>query len=224
MRTVFITSSGTDIGKTFVATALIRQLREKGEDVRALKPVISGFSDAAPEGSDTALILEALGRAVTPPNIDAVSPWRFKAALSPDMAARREGAPLGYGAVLGACREARAVDNPGTLIIEGVGGVMVPLTDDRLVLDWIADLHAEAALDVLLVVGSYLGTISHTLTAVEALRGRELEPSAIIVSESPESPVPLEETGAAIARFLPDMPMAYVPRASGGLPDLTWLL
>lgn len=224
MRTVFVTSSGTGIGKTFVATALIRQLREKGQGVRALKPVISGFSETAPEGSDTALILEALGCAATPPNLDAISPWRFKAALSPDMAAQREGVALDYGAILAACRAARSADNAGTLIIEGVGGVMVPLTDDRLVIDWIADLHAEVALDLLLVVGSYLGTISHTLTAVEALRGRGLEPSAIVISKSLESPVPIEETGAAIARFLPDMPMACVPRASGRLPDLTRFL
>ena len=109
-------------------------------------------------------------------------------------------------------------------MIEGVGGVMVPLTADKLVIDWIADLHAEAALDPLLVVGSYLGTISHTLTAVEAMRVRGLEPSAIIMSESPESPVPLAETSATIARFLPDVRIALVPRAPVPPVDLTGLL
>ena len=224
MRVVFITASGTEIGKTFITTLLIRQLRAIGAHVEALKPVISGFCDATSEGSDTVLILEALDRAVTPSTLDAISPWRFKAALSPDMAAQREGVTLDYRALLEACRRARSRDSDGILMIEGVGGVMVPLTGAKLVIDWIADLHAEAALDLLLVVGSYLGTISHTLTAVEALRARELEPSAIVMSESPESPVPLAETSAAIARFLPEIPIALVPRAAVPSVDLTRLL
>ena len=86
------------------------------------------------------------------------------------------------------CRNAAAGPEEITLI-EGVGGVMVPLTERETVLDWMAALGAPC----LLVVGSYLGTISHTLTAAGTLAARGLDISAIVISESEESPVPVAE-------------------------------
>jgi len=109
------------------------------------------------------------------------------------------------------------------LLIEGVGGVMAPLTESESVLDWMAALNVP----VLLVVGSYLGTISHTLTAHETLKGRGLTPDAVIVSESPESPVPPAETKTTLARFLDGLPIVLLPRLAAGeaiwraAPDLT---
>jgi dethiobiotin synthetase len=92
-------------------------------------------------------------------------------------------------------------------------------------LDWLA----ATGLPPLLVVGSYLGTISHTLTAVAVLRARGIEPAAIVVSESPVSPVPLAETAAAIQRFAGDVRILVVPRIGGDRPweraaDLSALL
>lgn len=134
------------------------------------------------------------------------------------MAALREGRALDYGKLIAFCRERVAATAPDeTLYIEGVGGVMVPLTDDRTVLDWMADL----SLPVLLVAGTYLGTISHTLTAALALRERHIPVRAIILSESADSPVPPEETAAAILRHLPGSVIRIVPRGSaGGVPGL----
>jgi len=83
------------------------------------------------------------------------------------------------------------------LLIEGVGGVMVPLDDTRTVLDWIAALRVPA----ILIAGSYLGTISHTLTAFDVLRRREIVVRAIVVNESEGSTVPLDDTVKSIARF-----------------------
>ena len=83
------------------------------------------------------------------------------------------------------------------LLIEGVGGIMVPLDDERTVLDVMMALR----LPLILVTGSYLGTISHTLTALDSLFRRDLNVLAIIVSETPGSTVPLDDTVAAIARF-----------------------
>jgi dethiobiotin synthetase len=101
----------------------------------------------------------------------------------------------------------------------------VPLTETKTVLDWIAAVDAPC----LLVVGSYLGTISHTLTAAEALRSRGAGVAAVVISESEESPAPPEETGETIGRFLPDTRIAILPRLSGQdawrtAPDLTALL
>ena len=106
-----------------------------------------------------------------------------------------------------------------------MGGVMVPLTEDKTVLDWIAALEMPS----LLVVGSYLGTISHTLTAAEALRGRNARLAGIVISESAESPVPPDETRDTIRRFLPGVRIRVLPRLGGDAPwrdapDLTALL
>ena len=211
MRTLFVTSSGTEIGKTLIVTILAHQLRDRGKSVRALKPVVTGFTPETAAGSDTALILQSLGDAVTAETIEAVSPWRFAEPLSPDMAAAREGRRIDLDAIVEFCRDVETGDQD-VLLIEGVGGVMVPLTETESVLDWMAALDVP----VLLVVGSYLGTISHTLTAHETLKGRGLTPDAVIISESPESPVPPAETKTTLARFLGDLPIALWPRLAAG--------
>src|SRR6185503_1762687 len=96
MSSFFITATGTDVGKTFVARGLIRVLRARGRNVAALKPVMSGFEPVEAAGSDGGLLLTALGREPTLEAITAVSPWRFTAPLAPDMAAAREGRTLDY--------------------------------------------------------------------------------------------------------------------------------
>jgi dethiobiotin synthetase len=206
MSTLFVTATGTGVGKTFVTARLIAELRAARRSVQALKPVASGFEAADVDASDTGVLLDALGLPATAANVDAVSPWRFAAPLSPDMAAARERRAIPFAALVEFCRAPRAAD---VTLIEGIGGVMVPLDAQHTVLDWIVELGAP----VLLVAGSYLGTLSHTLTAVAALRARGVEPAAVIVSESEEQPVPLEETAAAIRRFVLPVVVAALPRA-----------
>ena len=124
MKTLFVTSSGTGIGKTLVTAALCHQLRQAGTRVRALKPVISGFDADTQAESDTAIILDSLGLPLTPETVEPVSPWRFAAPLSPDMAAVREGRALDFDAIVRFCREA-ATGPEEVLLIEGVGGRIV---------------------------------------------------------------------------------------------------
>lgn len=210
MSALFVTATGTDIGKTFVAAGLIRALRAQGRAVDALKPVLSGFDPDAKADSDPAHLLAALGRPQTLEEIARVSPFRFRAPLSPDMAARQEGRSLAFDDVIGACRDAMA-RRRGTLLIEGVGGVMVPLDDTHTVLDWIAALRIPA----LLVAGSYLGTLSHTLTALSVLAQRGLDVAAVVVSETTGSTVPLHDTVETIVRFAAPIPVLAVPRLRG---------
>lgn len=205
MSAFFVTATGTDIGKTFVTAGLIRHLREHGKSARAFKPVVSGFDIATAAVSDPGVLLDAMDEKITPEALDRVSPWRFAAALSPDMAAAREGRALDFDAIVSACG---AQPSDGTLFIEGVGGVMVPLDARHTVLD----LMAALKLPLILVAGSYLGTISHTLTALDALRRRDLTIAALVVNDSGDGAVPLDETIAAIARFAPDVPIAAIPR------------
>jgi dethiobiotin synthetase len=207
MTTIFVTSSGTDIGKTFVTLQLIAELRSAGMRVRALKPIASGFDAAAADQSDSGLLLRALGLDVTRANLDAMSPWRFAAPLSPDMAAAREQRAISWPALVRACR---APTDAEITLIEGIGGVMVPLDAEHTVLDWIAALEGPA----LLVVGSYLGTLSHSLTAAAALRSRGVPLVGVVVSESLQQPAPLEETAAVLARFLDPIPVQVLPRGA----------
>jgi dethiobiotin synthetase len=213
MSTLFVTATGTDVGKTLVVTKLIAELRAARRSVLALKPVASGFDAADVSTSDTGVLLDALGLPATPANLDAVSPWRFAAPLSPDMAAARARRSIPFAELVEFCRAPRPAD---VTLIEGIGGVMVPLDAQHTVLDWIAEVGAP----VVLVAGSYLGTLSHTLTAVAALRARGCTLAAVIVSESVEQPVPLEETAAALRRFVHPVEvctLARPPRGDGRL-------
>jgi dethiobiotin synthetase len=211
---IFITGTGTDVGKTFVAASLIRHLRQMGRSVDAIKPVVSGFDPDQPAASDPGILLQALGFPVTLQNTECISPWRFRAAISPDLAARREGRRIDVDEVVAFCKSA-IEHRREILLVEGVGGIMVPLDEQRTVLDVMMALQ----LPLILVVGSYLGTISHTLTALDALFRRDMAVLATIVSETPGSPVPLDETVAAIARFAE--PVIGLPRQQlepGGRP------
>lgn len=215
MSAVFLTATGTDIGKTFVATGLIRHLRGAGQPVDALKPVATGFDPGAPGASDTGQLLSALGRALQPAEVDRVSPWRFAAPLSPDMAAAKEGKLVDFAALVDFCR--RAIDaSRGTLLIEGIGGIMVPLDREHTVLDWIAGLN----IPVLLVTASYLGALSHTLTALDALRRRDLTIKALVLNETEGSTVSMTDTASTLRRFAPAIPLVPLPRQPfGAKPD-----
>jgi dethiobiotin synthetase len=208
MTTLFVTATGTGVGKTFVTAKLVAELRAARRSVRALKPVASGFDAADIAASDSGVLLDALGLPPTAEHLDDVSPWRFAAPLSPDMAAARERRAIPFDELLEFCRAPRPAD---VTLIEGIGGVMVPLDREHTVLDWIAEL----GFPVLLVAGSYLGTLSHTLTAVAALRARGIEPAAIVVSESEEQPVPLEATTQVIRRFVGPVALTALPRPAG---------
>jgi len=212
VTTLFVTASGTGVGKTYVAAALAKALAATGRPVWVLKPVISGFAWEDAGTSDTAILLESAGTKPTRAAIEAASPWRFEAALAPDMAAEREGRTLDFAALVEFCRNAEETTD-GLLLIEGVGGVMAPLDDSHTVLDWLAALDAPA----LVVVGSHLGAISHALTAVAAVERRGVAVAGVVVDESAESTVPLDDTCATLKRFLPGCRLAAVKRGAG--PD-----
>jgi len=197
MKKYFITGTGTGVGKTLVTSSLAKQLRAKGKTVRALKPVISGFDAAALAGSDTGQLLLAQGLELSRENAAAVSPWQFAEALSPDMAAEAENRTIDFAALNDFCLRQEGADY---LLVEGVGGVMVPLGESFTTLDWMEALQWP----VILVAGSYLGSISHTLTTVQALLARGLKLQALIISESEHSPVPLARLQAHLKRFLPE--------------------
>ena len=210
MKTLFVTASGTGTGKTYVTAALATSFKDKGLSVRVLKPIVSGYPGDDVSATDTAILLKSLEIEATQEAVEACSPWRFTEPLSPDMAARREGRTVEFEALAGFCREAQGGEEDW-LLIERIGCAMLPLDSDHTVLDWMAELGSP----VLVVVGTYLGTLSHTLTTVAAIQGRGVKIAGVVVDESEESPVPVEETAETLARFLPGVKIVTVARNAG---------
>ncbi len=207
MSVLFVTGAGTDIGKTYVARALLRAVRQAGRPVLALKPVVSGVApvgDPDFDVSDTARLLDAAGVALTPAAIQDCSPWRFAAPLSPDMAAAKEGRTLSLADVVAWTQRRITEAAPDAFVlVEGVGGVMSPITPDATGIDWLRDLGCPA----LLVTGAYLGAISHTLTALSALQTHGIKIAAVMVNAGQGQTIGADATADAIARLGPPVPI-----------------
>lgn len=202
-RPIFFTGTGTDIGKTHVLCALLEAYRGAGGQAKVLKPVVSGFDTDNLSQTDTIRLLKANGSELTGDTVKATTPWRFKAALSPDMAARREDRELRLDAISNWCLD--RIDRKRPTLIEGAGGVMSPIAEDGLNLDLIRELDAMPVL----VAGNYLGTISHILTALRALDGR----CTVIINEIEPGPVTVRETIEAVQRFAPRaVVQPYLPK------------
>lgn len=208
MSAYFVTGAGTEIGKTYVSCGLLRAWRDAGVACDAFKPVVSGVDDVA--ASDPGLLLSAMGQAATDDALACISPWRFKAPLAPPLAAKAEGVTLAFAEIKAACRARIRESADRTLLLEGAGGVMAPLTDTHTNLDLIAALQTP----VIFVAGSYLGAVSHALTGLAVLDARAIEIAAVVISESAAS-VGLAETHDMIARMRPQTVIVEAPRDGG---------
>lgn len=214
-RIIFIGATGTDIGKTHVTLMLLRQLHDQGYGVRAVKPVISGFEMQARTGSDSGLLLQAMGIDVTPENIKTISPWRFRPALPPHLAAEQAGRPIRLDNIVDFCRKQaqRKQDRADLdfLLVEGVGGIMTPLNYDYTTLDLMARLECHC----LLVTGSSLGTLSHTLSAISCIHQRKIILDGLIISESLENYADFDMVFSDFKKLLPEI---SIKKTSRNLP------
>ena len=224
MKPFFITSTGTGIGKTLTTTSLCWQLRQQGKSVTALKPVISGY-DPIDLDNDSAKILKSCGITPTARLMETISPWHYSVALAPNMAAAREGNPVDLDKLVQFCLDHTTLASD-ILLVEGVGGIMVPLNNQHTVLDWMEALQWP----VILVAGSYLGSISHTLTAAQVLKARGLEIHAVVICESYYRAVDLIDTATTLETFLPkSVPVIKIPRMASSeeawkyTPAISWM-
>ena len=223
MSAYFITGIGTGVGKSFVTAALAHQLRESGRAVLALKPVMSGYVD--PPTSDAGLLLRAAGQPVSQETVASISPWRFEAPLSPHLAAQREGRQIDPQALIDWCQA--TIPTAEMTLIEGVGGVMVPICGRFLVLDWMHKLQ----LPVILVSSSYLGAINHTLLSLVVLRQAGLRVAGVVVSQSTQDDAGLDATCETICTITgtetPVLPLNYIQDSDNAwkkAPDLLSLV
>ena len=219
MTAFFVTGAGTDIGKTWVCAALLRFWRERGLEPMALKPVASGYDPASPQDSDGGALLAALGGPVDAAHVEAITPFRLRAPLSPDQAAAREGVRLSAAGIVAACAPMIAAAR-GPMLIEGAGGVMSPLNEAETMLD----LARAFRLPAIFVCGSYLGAISHALTGLAVLKAAGVATPLILVNETPGSTVDLIETAMSLAAHAATPAMAVARHAPMSWPEVSRLL
>ena len=163
IKPIFITSTGTNIGKTYLTNLLIQRAMMLNYRIKAIKPIISGFNINNLDESDSGIILKALGKNKS--YLDKISPWRFETPLSPDMAANIAKKEINFKELISFCNSHIISKDEDILVIEGVGGTMVPINNKFTILDLMKSLD----IPIILTIGSYLGTISHTLNAYEVL-------------------------------------------------------
>ncbi len=173
----FITATGTEIGKSFYLQKLCQKYQEKKQKFYAIKPVISGF-DIDDTNNDSFLILKALNLEINEKNLNKISPWRLKAPYSPNIAANLENREINLSEVMNFCQKEinLAKKTSSNLLIEGAGGFMTPINNQFTYLDLIKSLN----IPVILVTANYLGTISHSLSAIEVLKNNNVKIAKII--------------------------------------------
>jgi dethiobiotin synthetase len=220
VRGVFVTGTGTEVGKTVVAAALARTARAAGARVAVFKPAVSGLDDYplrpetwenAAELPDHVLLRLASGSAQ---GDDGIAPYRYGPAASPHLAAELAGEPIDPDLLRGAAFD--ATEGSDLMICEGVGGFLVPLTPDYLVRDLARDLGMPAVI----VAAPGLGTINHTLLTIEAVRGAGLEVSAVVLNSWPDRPSQLERSNLETICELGRVAIETFPRLDLSRPEL----
>ncbi|MHB8862577.1 MAG: dethiobiotin synthase [Pirellulaceae bacterium] len=180
MRSFFITGTDTDVGKTMATAAICAMLRQKGLNSVPVKPVQTGCdrSDEGLTAPDLEFSLASCGMQLGREDRDALCLYRYQAACSPHLAAEIENNPIDPLRIIRAVKTLQA--RYANLLVEGAGGILVPLTRSYLMLDLMQDL----ALPVILVSRPGLGAINHTLLSLAALRSRALAVAGVVFCET----------------------------------------
>jgi dethiobiotin synthetase len=216
MRGLFVTATDTGVGKTVLSAALLAAMAAAGERVRAYKPAVTGLEDPAEIAArgqwpaDHELLAAVSG--MTP---EQVAPLRYGPAVSPYLAAELAGEPIEPAQLLGGARAAaRGPAGEGALVVEGVGGLLVPLAERYAV----RDLALELGLPVVLAARPGLGTINHTLLTLEAARAVGLRVAAVVLTPWPPAPTRLEQSNHTTIARLGEVEVCTLPSIAGPEP------
>jgi dethiobiotin synthetase len=257
VRGLFVTGTDTGVGKSVLSAALLAAIAAAGESVRAHKPVLTGLDSAGEPSPDRAesgsghpetwppdheLLAGAAGM-----RPESVAPLRYRPAVSPHLAAALAGERIEPARLLAAARGhthvrddigtdgAASVDSDATAetsiaIVEGIGGLLVPLTEDYTV----RDLATQLGLPLLIAARPGLGTINHTLLTLLAARAAGLVVRAVVLTPWPAEPAVIEQSNretiarlgdveVAILPFVPTADVEALARAGATLPWRRWL-
>jgi dethiobiotin synthetase len=206
---IFITGTDTGVGKTIVAAGLATAIREKGVDVGVMKPVETG---CALSGSELipqdALFLKHMAHSSD--DLNMINPYRFERPLAPWVAAKLEGKEISLQKLMESFEELKKRHQ--FLIVEGVGGLLVPLTAHHLIADLIQLFH----LPLIVVARSSLGTINHTLLTIRQAQTFGLEILGVIINNLTSKVGLAEETSPKVLESLMKVPLLevvpYYPR------------
>lgn len=225
MRGLFVTGTGTGVGKTIVSAALLGAMSAAGIGVRAHKPVLTGLDESSESGwpPDHELLASVAGMAP-----EEVAPLRYGPAISPHLAAALAGETIDPTDLIARARAAAVGGD--ALIVEGVGGLLVPLAEEFTV----RDLAVALGLPIVIAAGPGLGTINHTLLSIESARAAGLGVRAVVLTPWPQAPAQLEHSNReTIARLgevevaglthLPNPSVADLARVGSSLPWQRWL-
>jgi dethiobiotin synthetase len=221
MRGVFVTGTDTEVGKTIVAAAITAAAVERGMKIAAFKPVITGLDDPVADWPRDHELLASVANAGQ--SAEDVAPHRFGPAVSPHLADTDR--TVDPDTLVEAARaEAAKAD---AIVVEGVGGLLVPLANDYL----IRDFAGELSLPIVIAARPGLGTISHSLLTIEAARAVALRIQAVVLTPWPAEPSQMQKSNMeTIERFgevpvigLPHTDPAGLADAGSALPVADWL-
>ena len=187
-KSYFVASCSTDSGKTFI-TSQVCSIINLHSRIRAVKPIITGYSELS-HLNDTHILIKANGETISQKQIELTSPWRYSNPVSPHIASGDEQILLSE--VITFCQQ--NIREHQNLIIEGAGGIMSPINHTETFLDLISKLNVP----VIFIAPVYLGSISHSLTAISVLRFAGIEISCVVVNESS----PNASNGVATLRII----------------------
>lgn len=197
---VFVTGTGTEVGKTVVAAAIARTLASEGKRVAVFKPTVTGLDEGVE--TDHALLRRASGSSQSDGEI---APYRYGPPASPHLAAALAGEEIDPELLRQTASD--AAEGADAIVCEGVGGLLVPLSPTYLV----RDLAADLGYPVVVVASPGLGTINHTLLTLEAARAAGLEVAAIVLTPWPEEPTEIETSNRETIAALGAAPVLTLP-------------
>jgi dethiobiotin synthetase len=211
VRGLFVTGTDTGVGKTVVAGAIVAALAARGEPVAAFKPVVTGLDEPADPAwpRDHELLAAAAGASA-----GAVAPHVFGPPVSPHLAAELAGVELDLQGMVVAASAAAAEADATVLVVEGVGGLLVPLTRDSSV----RDLAVALGFPLVIAARPGLGTINHTLLTLESARAAGLTVAGVVMTPWPAEPTVMEESNRATVARLGGIAVATLPRLPDGSP------
>lgn len=199
---VFVTGTGTEVGKTVVAASIARSLAAEGKRVAVFKPAVTGLDDYADEGGgaagrpDHAMLRDAAGSTQSD---EEIAPYRYGPPMSPHLAAELAGERIEPQRLLSAARAAAA--GADALVCEGVGGLLVPLGrvsghmgQKRARAYLVRDFAVELGLPLVVAASPGLGTINHTLLTLEVARSTGLTVDTVVLTPWPDEPSQIEES------------------------------
>ncbi len=207
MNGVFVTGTGTEVGKTVVACEIASEHAAAGKRVSVFKPVVTGLHE--PGAGDVERLRAA---AASDQADDEVAPYRYGPAVSPHLAADLAGEKIDPARLLAGA--ALAAGSADFLVCEGVGGFLVPLSPGYLVRDFAADL----GLPVVIAASPELGTINHTLLTIEAVRATRLELDSVVLTPWPERPSAMHESNRETIAATGGVEVRVLPRLAPQIP------